>query len=51
MYVPKMYIMEGSLSQFFYIGFSFCYNILCVEDENLKKYINNHQSYPFFVIK
>ena len=37
MYIPKMY-MEGSVSQIFELGFSFCV-------------INNHKSYPFFVIK
>ena len=48
MYIPKIY-MEGRVSQIFDIGFSFC--LLCVEDENLKKYTNNHKSYLFFVIK
>ena len=48
MYIPKIY-MEGRVSQIFDVGFIF--SLLCVEDENLKKYTNNHKSYPFFVIK
>ena len=48
MYIPKMY-MDRMVSQIFDIGFSFV--LLCVEDDNLKKYTNNHKSYPFFVIK
>ena len=48
MYIPKIY-MEGRVSRIFDIGLVFV--LLCVEDENLKKYTNNHKSYPFFVIK
>ena len=50
MHIPETHL-EGSLSQIFDNGFSFCFRLWYVEEVNLKKNHKIHKSYPFFIIK